>query len=194
MRMQKRLLVLAGCLLLAACGTRGGAWPSLMTPEEKAGGRAASVGNGVAPTPAIVAVSGDGEAASAVRAAQSRLSEEARSLESLKGRWGTQKSDLEKTLTGLSGTGPTDEGWSKAQRDLTRLNQIAAELEDMMSTVQRLAGTLAQAAARGAEVQAPLREAGGLLSRIEAEQRQMREAGEAVRVRLEPFRFGLRQP
>ena len=193
--------LLAAALLVAmlpGCGASRRDWPSLMTPEEKAANGTSSPAAAPAvptpvPAPAPVVqpvpvpeppAAEPAAAAARVRAAASRLDEDGRTLDSIQQRWRSQKLLLEARLDKVRVRGAADENWSAAQLELSRLNQIAAELDDLRASIERNAGELAIAANEGGQVAAPLKRAGALLLTVESAQQDARAASDAARARL----------
>jgi hypothetical protein len=183
--------------LLAGCGGQRREWPSLMTPAEKARAGGAEVpaqpaasppqaAAEPAPAPVVAAAEPvmDPALAAELRAAVARLREGERELEAISKRWKAQKTRADAAAAAVAGRGPADEGWSKAQLELTRLNQIAAELDDLQSLVERGSGTLAIIASGGGIVQEPLIDTGTLLRQVMEQQTRAKEGSAAVRAAL----------
>jgi hypothetical protein len=181
----------AAVLILASagCAGRGNDWPTLMTPEEQRTGKAAAA------TPPPVAATPvqpvtqpppspklpDGATTGRIRAQTSRLAEAKRDADYISARWDKQKASLANLGASIKQKGPSDVQWNKAQLELTKLSQIAAEWDDLDSVVNRVAGQLAMAAHQGDEVAAVLTEAGALLTRIEAAKADAAREREALR-------------
>ncbi len=167
---------------LGACVGRGRDWPSLMTPEEQRTGKpSASVPAGptaeaapqavvAAPQPPAetVAPTADANPAAAalMRAQIARLNEAKRDADYISDRWQKQRTMLAQSVAGIKVKGPADSGWNKAQLELTRLNQIAAEWDDLMTVANDIAGQCAVAAHGGAAVAATISDVGALLADI----------------------------
>jgi hypothetical protein len=169
-------LVLAS---LAACAGRGSDWPSLMTADERRTGKAAiaappapapatAPAEPAAPPPPPQPVVVDTAAAALVRAQIARLSEARRDAEYISARWQKQRLVLAESLKAIKSKGPADSNWNKAQLELTRLNQIAAEWDDLTTVLNGVAGQLAVGAHGGAVIAAPLAETGALLAQTSA--------------------------
>jgi hypothetical protein len=183
--------ILALAIAVAGCAGRGKDWPSLMTPEEQRTGKPAGA---PALLPAVAAVDppvaapsppppklSDGGATELIRAQASRLSEARRDAGYISERRRQQQAKLAATGAGIKQKGPGDAQWNKAQLELTKLNQIAAEWDDLESIVNRAAGQLAIAAHQGNEVTSALAEAGALLVQIAAAKTEAARERSAVR-------------
>jgi hypothetical protein len=166
-------------LAVAGCAGRGKDWPSLMTPEEQRTGKTAT--NATPPSPVVVAAEPpaaaapppppklpDAGATELIRAQTSRLAEARRDADYISERWRKQQASLAATGAGIKQKGPGDAQWNKSQLELTKLNQVAAEWDDLETIVNRAAGQLAIAAHQGNNVSSALADAGALLARIEA--------------------------
>jgi hypothetical protein len=181
----------AAILVLAAtgCAGRGKNWPSLMTPEEQRTGKTATT---VPPPPVVVVVAEplaaaprlklpDAGATELIRAQTSRLAEARRNADYISERWRKQQASLAVSGAGIKQKGPGDAQWNKAQLELTKLNQVLAEWDDLETIVNRAAGQLAIAAHQGNEVTSALADAGALLARIEASKTEASNERDALR-------------
>jgi hypothetical protein len=175
----KFVIITLAATSLGGCAGRGNDWPSLMTPEELRTGKPASQAAAVTPEPASKAAAPvappappaespvpavDSAAAALLRAQVARLNEARRDAAYIRERWQKQQSALKQSLAAIKIKGPADSAWNKAQLELTRLNQIAAEWDDLETVLSAIAGQLAVAAYSQADVRAPLAETGALLA------------------------------
>jgi hypothetical protein len=183
-------LVLAS---LAGCAGRGRDWPTLMTAEEQRTGKPASAAQtsptAPAGTPAGVAVVATpkppGTANSAfVRAQISRLAEAQRDAAYIQERWTKQHLALTVIAAGVQSKGPGDTQWNKAQLELTKLNQIAAEWDDLETLVNKVTGQLAIRAHQGEDVITVLADSGALLAQIETARAEAARAREVLRRKI----------
>jgi hypothetical protein len=117
-----------------------------------------------------------------VRAQTARLAEAQRDDNYIAERWHKQQKIMVETIAGIKKRGPSDGQWNKAQLELTRLNQIAAEWDDLDMVVNRVAGQLAMAAHNKADVSMALAEAGGLLLKMQAAQMEAAKVAKAFRI------------
>jgi hypothetical protein len=156
------LLAAVALSTVAGCANRGKDWPTLMTPEEQRTGKMAEA----APPPPPAQTAPAPATTTLVRAATTRLAEAQRDAAYITDRWRKQRDVLATTITGLKNKGPADSQWNKAQLELSKLNQIAAEWDDLETVANRLAGQLAVAANGGATIAAPLADVGTLLQTI----------------------------
>jgi hypothetical protein len=161
-------------LAAAGCAGRGKDWPTLMTPEEQRTGKATTMA-AEPPQPVMIVPEAprqpklpDAGATELIRAQTSRLAQAQRDADYLSARWNKQQASLAATGAGIKQKGPADRQWNKTQLELTKLNQIAAEWDDLEGIVNRVAGQLAVAAHQGNEVASALADTGALLARIEA--------------------------
>jgi hypothetical protein len=197
--LHSRLIAAVALATLVGCASRGRDWPSLMTPEEQRTGlpatatvppetpEARSAGRAPLPavtpdptasTPTVPGPTPDATSSTAsIRAQTSRLAEARRDSSYILERFKKQKDILANAVAGIKTNGPGDSQWNKSQLELTKLNQIAAEWDDLEAIVDHVAGQLAISAHQGAVVTAPLADAGVLLVQID------QARAEAVRIR-----------
>jgi len=179
------LLAAVACFMpLSACANMEGDWPSLKTPAEQRAGTcdnlevakadpasiaalAQATGTQGAATPAPGQPQAGTAAAPNVAAVSTRLAEEARSFTAAQETWTRQRTATESAVNAARNAAPASPAWATAELELTRFNQAAARFDQIRETVSRLTGDLALLAANGANVQAPLQEAGQLLKRID---------------------------
>ncbi len=181
------LSVALALVSLAGCAGRGRDWPTLMTAEEQRTGKPASTTQ--APVPAIIApavTAKPPEVANTalMRAQISRLAEARRDASYIQERWTKQQLVLATYAAGIKSKGPGDAQWNKAQLELTKLNQIAAQWDDLETVVNNVAGQLAISAHQGGDVTAVLAESGALLSLIETAKSEAARATDALRRKI----------
>ncbi len=181
---------------LAACAGRGGGWPSLMTKEEARTGKASdvadtpitpSVPTDVVSTPATslpAPAPADTAAKALIRAQTTRLDEARRDAAYIAERWQKQQNILADAVATIKVKGPADSYWNKAQLELTRLNQIAAEWDDLETMVNQITGQLAVAAHQGGDIRAILAGAGSQLTAIEAAKQAAARTRDDLRKRI----------
>ncbi|QCI79467.1 hypothetical protein E6W36_07675 [Hankyongella ginsenosidimutans] len=153
-------------------------WPSLLTPEERAA------------TDRLNAQMTATDAAADMKAMipdLRRSSGEAdlleKDLESAMIRWTRQGAALEEALDAAA-SNPSSATRTKAQIELSRLNNAASRFDTLHSNAERLAGDLAMLSVNGHPVAGPLREAGAALKMIEDAQAAHRIAVGAATRRL----------
>jgi hypothetical protein len=186
------LSVALALVSLAGCAGRGRDWPTLMTAEEQRTGKPASATQAPVPEPTeaaiiapVVTVKPPEVANTAsIRAQISRLAEARRDASYIQERWTKQQLALATYAAGVKSKGPGDAQWNKAQLELTKLNQIAAQWDDLETVVNNVAGQLAISAHQGGDVTAVLAESGALLSLIETAKSQAVQAREAIRRKI----------
>ncbi|MGI4877490.1 MAG: hypothetical protein ACRYG4_08390 [Janthinobacterium lividum] len=167
MRWSVPLLVFA----LAACAGSGGTWPSLArrtgegapmvarpAPGSNAGSSVAAPPVAAAPV-AVLPVS--------IADVPARLSTIERDLTDLASRLQQQSATTGTAIAAARGAKTDSDAWSAAQLQLTRLEQSGNQVGDIRDRLDRVAGTLAAAAAGGADVVGPLRRVGLLLDQVE---------------------------
>ena len=174
------LLAAVACFMpLSACANMDGDWPSLKTPAEQRAGTCDNLQVAMADPRSVAALqqaggaqppqAPQGAAAPAVDAAAvaARLAEEIRDFQAAQTTWSSQRTATEAAVNAARTAAPASEAWATAQLELTRLNQAAARFDQIRERVALLTGDLARLAAGGADVSAPLAEAGRLLARID---------------------------
>ncbi len=172
---------------LCSCASAGGDWPSLRTRAERhvdapIPAPVATLTQPVAVTP--VEAIPDAATEARVQPLASRIEQERRSVNFINERWHKQQTVLAAALAAVKKKGPTDINWSKAQTELTRLNQIAGEFDDALNVVNTVTGQLAVVSAEGATVTKPLAAAGKLIKIIETAQKEAIAANTGARRRL----------
>jgi hypothetical protein len=177
------LLAAVALSTVAGCASRGKDWPTLMTPEEQRTGKMAEAALPQPPPPPAQTAPATATT-TLVRAATTRLAEAQRDATYITDRWRKQRDVLAATITGLKNKGPADSQWNKAQLELSKLNQIAAEWDDLETVANRLAGQLAVAANGGATIAAPLADAGALLQTIATSRIDAASARDALRKQI----------
>lgn len=136
-------------------------WPSLLTPEERA--MTSRLNEQMAAPDASMdpnAMIPD------LRQSSSEAGLLEKDLESALVRWTRQGAALEVALEALA-ENPDAAAQSKAQIELSRLNNAASRFDSLHSNAEKLAGELAMLAVNGHPVAGPLRETGEALKMIE---------------------------
>ena len=151
-----RSLILIALIALPACAQSKGNWPSLAPRAIES----ATPGS----APAATSVSGPD---AAVIDANARLTVIGRELDTLTTRWNLQAKATNAAVAAARGSAPSSEVWSTAQLELTRLNQIGNQIEDMRSRLDRVAGDLAVAASAGADARAAIAATGAQIARVQ---------------------------
>jgi hypothetical protein len=185
------LIAATAIATLAGCASRGDGWPSLMTPEEQRTGKPATtsttpelaVAAPAAPTPASLPAVDTGSTA-LIRAQISRLAEASRDARYIQERFGKQRDILSDAISKVGAKGPADSQWNVAQMELTKLNQIIAEWDDLEALANAVAGQLAVGAHQGAVVAAPLADAGALLAQITQSRREASTLRDVMRRKI----------
>lgn len=171
----------------SACAAAGGDWPSLRTRAEHSVDTptpVVTVTPNLSTTPQPENTTPDANAQSRVQPFLSRIEQERRAFNFTSERWRKQQAVLIATLATVRIKGPADIKWSKAQSELTRLNQIAAELDDALTIVNGATGQLAVLSVDGAAVTTALQTAGKLIKSIEIMQKEAATANANARRKL----------
>ncbi len=172
---------------ITACASAGNDWPSLRTRAEQhietpSPVVAAQVQPPTAPPaePPLI----DPNAQSRLQPFASRIDEERRAVNFINERWHKQLAVFTAALARVKTSGPADSQWSKAQSELTRLNQITAEYDDALTTVNGATGQLAVLAAEGVSVTQPIAAAGKVIKSIAAAKADAAAANARARRKL----------
>jgi hypothetical protein len=172
-----RLLFTAALILpLAACGAYRGAWPQL-APRDDAEARFQREGvadieptAAFSPPPRETLPALDPDVAEERRAGiVASLDQERLTLSSLDRRYEDQRKRVEEARRTLSMNrfGPSSTSWTTTQLELTRLNQVATDIEAVRNAVARLAAEVAVLAARQVDIAPLLSDVGTLIARID---------------------------
>jgi hypothetical protein len=151
---------LVALLLLPAC-TAGSDWPSLARRP----GESAPLPSADAPDAATAASNtASGGVSSAIAG---RMVDASREIAAVAKRWQRQQAATTSAVTAAHGAADSSEVAVKAQLELSRLDRIGAQISDMRTRLDAIAGDLALTAADGQETGAGFRELGGLIGTVE---------------------------
>lgn len=153
------------CLLLSACATASDKnWPSLARrpSEQVAAGLATAPAAAGAPATASAPV-----ASAAVTVSAARIDQADRELTAIEGRWTRQRAAAEAAVNAARGAARQSDAWSNAELERSRLAKTGAQVDDARERLNGIAGDLAIAAARGADVSASLAATGKLIARAD---------------------------
>jgi hypothetical protein len=154
-----RSLLLVALIALPACAQSKDKWPSLAPRAIES----ATPGSAAPAQPATVSAP-----AAAVIDANARLTVIGREVDTLETRWNVQAKATAAAVTAARGSAPSSEIWSTAQLELTRLNQLGNQIDDMRVRLDRIAGDLAVAANGGADARAAIAATGAMIARVQA--------------------------
>lgn len=146
---------------LGSCASATGEWPSLMLDTDRPASAAAAQ-PAAPPDPARLS------ADRRIEPLVARLEEERRALAANEQRWQAQLASFEASRAKAQGAAGGSLAWADAQTALTRLNQIAADFDQGRLAVYQVAGNLAALAAQGQDVSEQIKDAGRLISRLDA--------------------------
>lgn len=181
MRRAPLILLAAPVAGLAACAGTPGDWPSLnLRPEER---QALAMADAPQDQP-DASQPAPSAAQSAVLDARTRLATVTRDLDTATQRWTEQEAATRAGVAAAKGARPNSDAWSKAQLELSRLEQIGNQLAALRDRINAIAGDLALAANNGGNVDAALAQTGALLSRLVKLQSQHAQAFAAANAAL----------
>jgi len=160
-------------LMIAACASSSGPWPSLARRPVEAGA--------TAPAPAAPMVAAPPAKAAADTSVApvwigpvstddipARLNTIARDLDDAAARIKQQQATTETAATAATNAKADSAGWANAQLELTRFERSGSQIDGVQDRLSAIAGTLAVAAAGGSDVSALLKTTGTLIARTRA--------------------------
>lgn len=169
-------------MLLGACGSYNGSWPRLGPTAQDAESVMESgiqPAASAAPQNAATTQPGDTPATQAIRG---RLAQVAASFADTQSRAQRQRRAV---LSALDKAGSiTGSNWSLAQLELSRLNQIDAELIALREETAGIAGDLAALSAQGQGVNALVSQTGTLINTISQEISSVEKTRDSARATL----------
>jgi hypothetical protein len=181
-----------GIFVLSGCSAADGKWPSLMTDQERAAGKATTVPAtaqppetpdgttsqplagipmaGVAQVPAAQVPAADSPVAASLSPAVSRLEQESRAFDFTLERLAVNQKDLTAAQLAATGKAAGSPERLALQAATRQQRQLIETLADIRQALQVVAGQLARAGQSGAEadIKVPLARTGTLLTRVSA--------------------------
>jgi hypothetical protein len=177
-----RAAAIAAVTLISACGSYNGSWPRLGPTAQDAASvmeSAEETATSAAAQSANTAQPGDTAATQTIR---TRLAQVAASFADTQDRAQRQRRAV---INALDKAGSiTGSSWSLAQLELSRLNQIDAELISLREEAAGIAGDLAALSAKGLPVTALVGQTGTLINTISQEISSVEKTRDSARATL----------
>lgn len=151
-------------LLLSSCGSYKGTWPRL-GPTVSDADAATGPSDGLT-VPSLSPQAGvSPETADKLDTITARLAKAAANYQDLEERLTLQMRSVSAAVSKVGDR--TGSGWSLAQLELSRMNQIESDLRTVRSEAAGVAADLASFSAKGLEVSAPVAQTGTLINAID---------------------------
>lgn len=177
-----RAAAIAAVTLISACGSYNGSWPRLGPTAQDAAAVMEAAVEPAADTTAQTANAAQPGDTAATQAIRTRLARVAASFADTQDRAQSQRRAVVKALDKAGSI--TGSSWSLAQLELSRLNQIDAELISLREETAGIAGDLAALSAKGLPVSALVGQTGTLINTISQEISSVEKTRDSARATL----------